>query len=696
MCQLALIVLFTVFIIWNDSNLCMVKKFPAFLFLFMCLHAGAQDTLQTAYLEAVVITGQFEPQSARKSVYKVKTIPLEQIAAKGAVRLQDVLNTELNIRFSQDLALGGSNLSMQGLAGQNVKVLIDGVPMVGRQGTSNEININQINVNTIERIEIIEGPMSVVYGADALAGVINIITKKSVEGKIDLSVNLHEETVGSEYSWEEGIHNQSLGGGYSKNSFRIRLDGSRNYFGGWQGNAEGRDKQWHPKTQYLASMLTGFDWDKSNIYYRIDYLNEDIYNPGVFQGGEALDQNYITNRQMHQVQGAHAFSDKFQFNGALAFTDFQRKTQTTTVNETTGDVRLALGVGLQDVTKFDGLTLRGTFQYKLNDKLSLQPGLDLNYESGSGGRVKEGTQSLGDYAFFVSGEWKVNSAIQIRPGLRTVYNTVYTAPPVIPSLNTKFKLSNKQDLRLSYGRGFRAPSLRELYFDFFDASHAIEGNPDLEAELSHSFNGSWNLNLLERDNQKITIAVGGFYNSIDNMIGYGQKPGNTFITTYLNIDKYKTKGLTWNNTWKASAWEANIGFAYTGRYNQLGESYNDLDEFVWSPEVTSSATYKVKQAGLSFSLYYKFTGKTPFYELVSENGTTIARLAQISSFNWADLSAQKVFGKHVTLTTGVKNLFNITNINNTAVIGGVHTSNGARPVGYGRSFFLTISYSLNK
>src|SRR5690606_23632369 len=122
---------------------------------------------------AVVITGEVEPQSAKKSVYQVRTIPMERIQAQGSTRLQDVLNTELNIRFDQDLSLGGSNLNMLGLSGQNVKVLIDGVPMIGRQGVENEININQINVSSIERIEIVEGPMSVIYGADALAGVIN-------------------------------------------------------------------------------------------------------------------------------------------------------------------------------------------------------------------------------------------------------------------------------------------------------------------------------------------------------------------------------------------------------------------------------------------------------------------------------------------------------------------------------------------
>ncbi len=659
------------------------------------LLAQGSDSLKVRQLEEVVVTGQYEPQSANRSVYKVRTIPLERIQARGAVRLQDVLNTELNIRFSQDLAVGGSNISMQGLAGQNVKVLIDGVPMVGRQGTSNEININQINVNSIERIEIVEGPMSVVYGADALAGVINIITKKNNDGKFDLTAKVHEETVGTAYGLKEGIHNESIGGGYSWGNMRVRGDVARNNFGGWQGNAEGRDKQWHPKTQYLGSGLIGYTKDKSNLYYRLDYLNENIYNPGLFQANEAIDQNYITNRFMQQVQGSHSFSDKLQMTGALALTNFSRQTQTSTVNELTGDKRLALGAGLQDLTKFNGVTLRSTVQYKVNDSFSLQPGLDFNYETGEGGRIKEGTQAIGDYAVFLSGEWKISSRIQLRPGVRVVHNTVYNAPPAIPSLNAKIKLSEKQDFRVSYGRGFRAPSLRELYFDFFDASHSIEGNPDLRAELSHSFNGSWNFQIIDDQPQKLTTVIGGFYNTVENMIGYGQKPSNVFITTYINIDRYKTKGVTWNNTLKTKRWEFAAGAAYTGRFNQLYESIDNLDAFVWSPEITSSANYKIVKAGLSFSMYYKYTGRTPYYLLITENGIQTAQLARISPFQWADITIQKNI-KSITLTGGVRNLFNITNINNTAVSTGVHTAGGSQPVGYGRSYFLSISYSLNK
>ena len=670
----------------------------------MGLEALAQvnlDSLATLQLEEVVVTGQFEPQSAQKSVYKVRTIAMEKIQARGAVRLQDVLNTELNIRFSQDMALGGSNLTMQGLAGQNVKVLIDGVPMVGRQGTSNEININQINVNAIERIEIVEGPMSVVYGADALAGVINIITKKTNDGKIDLTARIHEETVGSEYGTDQGIHNQSLGAGYSWDRFSVRADLSRNYFGGWTGNATGREKQWHPKTQWLASGNVGYNTDHLNVYYRHDFLNESIVNPGEFGNAgsliEALDQEYVTNRFMHQLQSTYKPGTQWDVTSALAYTDYTRKTISSTLNKNTGDRRLALGEGLQDVTRFGGFTARSTFQVRLNDRWSVQPGFDLNFENGEGGRIAEGVQSIQDYAVFVSAEWKVTPQLQIRPGIRSIYNSIYQAPPVVPSFNAKYTLNARHDFRLSYGRGFRAPSLRELYFDFFDASHSIEGNQNLEAELSHSFNGSWSWKMVDNQVHQVSTTVGGFYNTVENMIGFGQKPGNALITTYLNIDRFKTKGFTWNNKWKVAALEANVGLAYTGRYNQLLEADESVSEFIWSPEVTSSVSYNFKKLGLLASIYHKYTGKTPFYELTSVNGEQVASLAEIGDFHWADITLRKNIGTHFSISAGCRNVLNVTNVNNTAVSTvGVHTGGGARPVGNGRSYFMSVTYSLFK
>src|SRR5690606_12654928 len=102
------------------------------------------------------------------------------------------------------------------------------------------------------------------------------------------------------------------------------------------------------------------------------------------------------------------------------------------------------------------------------------------------------------------------------------------------------------DVRLSYGRGFRAPSLRELYFNFFDASHSIEGNPSLKAELSHSFSASWNARFLEDKFWKLNSTLSAFHNDVENMIDYGLRSGSN-ITTYVNVNRYKSRGITLNN-----------------------------------------------------------------------------------------------------------------------------------------------------
>lgn len=95
-------------------------------------------------LNAVVITGQFGPQSVRNSVYQVRTITNEQIKLRGATNIQTVLSTELGMRFSNDLTLGTTDVQLMGMSGQNVKVLLDGVPLVDR-GSTRE-SIGQIDI----------------------------------------------------------------------------------------------------------------------------------------------------------------------------------------------------------------------------------------------------------------------------------------------------------------------------------------------------------------------------------------------------------------------------------------------------------------------------------------------------------------------------------------------------------------------
>jgi outer membrane receptor for ferrienterochelin and colicins len=638
-------------------------------------------------MDELVVTGQFEPQSVSKSVFKVRVITVETIQSKGATRLQDVLNTELNIRFSNDPALGVSNVSMQGMSGQNVKILLDGIPVIGRQGTTNAFDLNQININTIERIEIIEGPMSTMYGADALAGVINIITKKLEAQKLTGSVKIHEESVGSEYSlFKEGIHQENVSASYRKNAIHTLVDAGHYYSGGWQGNAEGRDKSFNPKGQWFANGSVGIDKSTWNASYRLDYLNEDIYNPGAFAGNEAIDLHFITNRFIHQLQGGATLSDKLNFNGAIAYSDYKRRTQTTVVDAVTGEETLSLAPGSQDETMYDAITLRGTLQYKISDIFSLQPGYDINLESGSGGRLEEGTQKIEDYAVFLSGEIKLFRQLSIRPGVRVVKNSVYEAPPALPSLNTKLMLGPSHEIRLSYGRGFRAPSIRELYFYFFDSNHSIEGNENLEAELSHSFNGSWDWNLVKKPSFNYTTALSGFYNKLNNMITMVVGSGNVY--SYTNISKSKTQGLVFTNKIIAGSLSASAGFSYTAQYNPYVDEDPTLPEVTWSPEINSSVSFRFVKVGLTASAFYKYTGKTPYYTLNAEDEIY---QAQSADYHWADISLQKTFLKHLDIALGSRNLFDVTTIQDTAVSSGGHTPSGARSIGSGRSFYTTLT-----
>lgn len=673
----------------------MRKIYTLLLFIVTTPAFAQEDSLKVKELsEVIVSTGQYKPQSVKNSIYQVRVISGEQIRKQSAAKLQDVLNSQLNIRFSQDLATGGSDITMMGLSGQNVKILIDGVPMTGRQGTSNEININQVEVNSIERIEIVEGPMSVIYGADALAGVINIITKKHSREKFAVNARMQEETVGKEYGINEGIHNQYLGAsGRYKNWYASGGIG-RNLFQGWKDTATGRELTWHKKDQIVGNAVVGYRNERLNVYYRLDGLDEVITNPANFPAGNqpAIDQDYITDRLMQQLQASYKFSNKLSVNALASYTHFTRQVYST-LYYPDGDVRVATAPGLQSISTFDGFTFRTTAVYTPSSFISFQPGVDINTESGDGERIKTGVQRINDYAFFLTSEIRPKAWINIRPGIRVIENSVYDAPPVIPSINTKFLLAGDLDLRLAYARGFRAPSIRELYYDFFDASHSIAGNPNLEAEHSNSFTGSLTWNAVRTKTIRFNTTLNGFYNDVSNMIGYAVDAANPTVTTYVNIANYKTRGGTLTGQLIAGNLDASLGFGYTGRYNEYSEMDKDLPSFKWSPEVTSIVSYGFPKIGFSANLYYKFTGKLPYYQQVTENGQIQIRLAETDGYHWADLTLNKKLFSLLTVNAGIRNLFDVTAIANSAVSGGVHSSMGARPIGTGRSYFLGLAFN---
>lgn len=659
-----------------------------------------QDSIKTKNLDEVIVTGQYKPQSLKNSVYQVRVINPERIRLSGATTTQQVLNNQSGFRFSNDNTLGTTDVQLMGIDGRKVKILLDGVPMSDRGDTRE--SLNQVDINTIDRIEIVEGPMSVIFGSDALAGVINIITKKQIKNNLSVSAKVQEETSGNEYHPlnYKGVHTQNININYKKNNWFLSVGGTHNDANGFGSDEYGRGKSWKPKEQWFVNVKIGYNNSKLNIYYRLDGLNETIFSRGpIGQNYKAKDQKYISGRYMHQLQSDYRINKKMQWISILSFSDYDRKTKTTIHDFQKNSDDLSPIAGEQAVSKLNNFVFRNTLNYRISEMISLQSGIDINSEKASGERISA-ERTITDYALFISSEIKPVTWINIRPGFRFIKNSVYEAPPVIPSINTKFRLSKIFDLRLSYGYGFRSPALRELYFLYIDANHNLVGNPDLKAEYSNSFNGSLSWTPIQQKTLKLTTSLGGFYNGFNNEINLVPNPNNPNEYSYFNVDKSKTIGFTLDNRILYKGLDVSLGFVYTAYYASIYDDKTYLKEFsrdfLWTPEINANIMYTVKPIKTTIGLFYKFAGEKPVFNFGTQNNQPAVLLTKMSSYHLADLTATTTISKYISTNIGIKNLFDVTNVNSTSVSSGVHNSGGARPINYGRSYFIGINLQWNK
>jgi outer membrane receptor for ferrienterochelin and colicins len=176
-------------------------------------------------LNEVVVTGTAQPVQVQNALSQYRVISKTAIQAQGNITLADALNTQLNMNLGSDGILG-TNMRMQGLSGDKVKILVDGMPVNGRE--NGNIDLGQISLNNIDHIEIVQGPMSVVYGSDAIGGVINLITKKNTK-PFELQAGLNYESIAK--------YNVDVFGSYKfspRSQAAVGL--ARNFFDGWKYN----------------------------------------------------------------------------------------------------------------------------------------------------------------------------------------------------------------------------------------------------------------------------------------------------------------------------------------------------------------------------------------------------------------------------------------------------------------------------
>jgi len=237
-------------------------------------------------------------------------------------------------------------------------------------------------------------------------------------------------------------------------------------------------------------------------------------------------------------------------------------------------------------------------------------------------------------------------------------------------------------------KGFRAPSLRELYFNFFDANHQILGNPNLQAETSNSFSGSITWNKTNQNNSNIGLLLNGSHTKIANGIDYAVSASDPNIFILTNLADSRTAATNLGFTYSYKQLSISTGTGITGFYNDYSTTDNSLPQLKWSAEANAVIGYLIPHCGLDLNLFYKWIGKRP-YNTINSNQQIIS--AQQHGYHLADLTINKKAFRYFSLSAGIKNLFDVTRVASSSTTTGIHTSSGIANIGTGRSFFLGVS-----
>ncbi len=657
-------------------------------------------------LDEVVVTGQARPIMASNAVRSIRVIDAKRIEQQAAVNLKDLLTNDLNFRISEDAVLG-TQISLQGLSGSKVKILIDGVPVLGR--LDGNIDLSQINLNDIDRVEVVEGPMAVQYGTDAVAGTINLITKRKAVATTKATINGYTETVGrynidGSISFPIGPWQGSIGLG-------------RNYFDGYDPDKNNRDLQWNPKEQYFANAGLQRRFNKVLIRYRGEYFNEKITNlgevgsidssivpidTGAWKYPRSLDDYYTTTRLNNSVYADYYPSENKKVKAFVAYNYFRRVKETRIKNLTNGNEFLFGGEDAQDTSVFATISSRMFYQHDwFPEKLNYQLGYDFSYEENMSQRIAGNQKSLADIALFATVEYQPWKSLKLQPGLRYAYNSQFKTP-LIGSLALRYQLSKNWILRASYGQAFRAPTLKELYFLFVDENHNILGNEELKAETSDNYQLGLNY---ARAFKKLTIEAGfnGFFNNIHNEIRLvsvispdDENPRGLYQNK--NIARTQTTGASVNVKGRLNKLEAEAGATLIGMKNELAFAEEakqvGVANFNFYPQLRFNLNYNFRKIGLRPALFINHTGERQDLVL---NAAEDLVTTTFEAYTMADFTLQKSFLKDkLNWSIGVKNIFDRTNLSSTnAISGGAHSSGTSSvPLSYGRTYFTKLQLNL--
>ncbi|MCB1315738.1 MAG: TonB-dependent receptor [Leptospiraceae bacterium] len=516
----------------------------------------ADDTNGVDRSGTVVVTGERRETRLEDTTTRTEVITREDIEQQGSRNAAEILETQPGVEIRP--AIRGRQIRLQGLDPQYVLILVNGMRVVGR--VDNAIDLTRFKSEEIERIEIIKGPSSALYGSDAIAGVINIITRESnkpVVAEADIQYGSGRE---KHFGSGNEMHANSylaLNGEDASTSFTV----------GWH-RSDGYDLTPITDRDKLAAnfgpLLPDFDLDAIiqkqgstgpefndlNVGNRTRInITRDFFLLGNAQY-RYLDQERVDVSPPRQV--IERSNETHDFMGGLSpvyYLDNDGKLQFSYAHARFFDTLTQDLVGSEEIdqtqTQEDRLhEARLQLDYGLFDDHLVSIGADGIVEEFVSERIDEGYAYRHRVAAFLQDEWAIlgDPKLTVTPGVRHEADSQF-GERTTPKLAARFDPTRKLRLRASMASGYRAPSFRDLYISFQNpgVGYQVVGNPDLEPETSVGYN----LSAEYEPTYWLWISLSGYYNRVSNLIDFAlQNERRDDLAVYepRNIKKAYTAG----------------------------------------------------------------------------------------------------------------------------------------------------------
>jgi outer membrane cobalamin receptor len=590
-------------------------KLSTYLVAATCL-SNIAVAAETENLGTIVVstTSLGQEETIEDVQAAVEVLDKKTIKSLSGRSVSQVLNEAIGITVKDTGST--SQIYMRGFEDSHTLILVDGLRRTGKYGHA---DLNSIQLEDIERIEVVRGPMSALYGADALAGVVNIITKKAVE-EDSASITIIAGQA-QNHDRDTGIirANAKIGGENVSHTFSVELKERDDYRLDQATTATDLPEESKKFFSYGNNIKIGDD----TLQTRFEYLKQDDSSIGTDRFANAYDE--YEKEKRYQLSGIYNHVG----DGYLIDTNFGYGYSDADVDRGTGS----------ETTKYSQAEINSYLFHFTTDDVTNIFGIGAKKEDIEVSMYTQ-TADRTNYSVLYQNEWDVTDNLSTVIGLRYDYYSDF-GPAATPRLSAKYTHGNTE-YRIGYGEAFKAPSFTNMYSTFRRGPYTIVGNPSLMPEESKTYELA-----VGHSGNIYRLDFVYHYSKLDNLIATAPDSVDPFLRVYNNINKANISGA-----------ELSLTLTPTDRLSVKGSiEYLDTEDETTGDRLTDSARIngKLHLAYVRNAMSYFLNVKT-YHDYYAAPSLPRNAPNENTSYTVVDAKVSYAYDENVELFGGIDNI----------------------------------------